>query len=62
MSLMNDDASEPRDLAAMMRAVETLDSLAETAELMGDLDGAERYRRWSTEQRMLAMKLLDDDS
>jgi hypothetical protein len=56
---MTDDA-EGRDLPAVMRAVETLDSLADTAELMGDLDGAERYRRWATEQRMLAMKLLDD--
>jgi len=58
MSLTN----QPRDLAAAMRAVEALDSLADTAELMGDLDGAERYRRWSTEQRMLAMRLLDDES
>lgn len=54
------DRHEQRDLADLMRAVERLDQLADMAELMGDIDGSTRFRQFAVEQRMLAMKLLDD--
>lgn len=55
------DEYEARDLPGLMRFVERLDEVADTAELMGDLNGAARYRQFAAEQRMLAMKLLDDE-
>jgi rubrerythrin len=36
------------------------DEFAETAELMGDQAGAERFRRLATRRRLHAMDLLDD--
>lgn len=36
------------------------DEFAETAELMGDDAGADRFRRLATRRRLAAMELLDD--
>lgn len=44
---------------ALTRAAERLDELADTAELMGDPDGAARLRSEASSNRMQAMGLLD---
>lgn len=44
---------------ALTRAAERLDELADTAELMGDPDGAARLRGEASANRMQAMDLLD---
>jgi hypothetical protein len=44
---------------ALTRAADRLDELADTAELMGDLAGAERLRNEALGTRMRAMELLD---
>lgn len=38
------------------------DSFAETAELMGDDAGADRFRMLATRRRLAAMELLDETS
>ena len=44
---------------ALTRAADRLDELADTAELMGDPDGAARLRGEARAHRMEAMALLD---
>ena len=44
---------------ALTRAADRLDDLADTAELMGDADGAARLRSEARANRMHAMDLLD---
>jgi hypothetical protein len=51
---------EATDLANAMQLVERLDSLAETAELMGDADGAKRFHEAASSERLRAMAALDD--
>lgn len=55
-----DDNFQRGDLSLLMRLVVRLDDLADTAELMGDLDGAARYRDAASRRRLAAMQLLDD--
>ncbi|MDD9369762.1 MAG: hypothetical protein PV358_06595 [Acidimicrobiales bacterium] len=43
----------------MEMAADRLDALADTAELMGDDDGATRFRAGAAHQRLCAMRLLD---
>ena len=57
-----DEIFEPGDLPVLLKAIERLDSLADTAELMGDTDGAARFRESAWHRRMAAMNLLDDES
>jgi len=54
------DRDGSRTVIALTRAAERLDGLADTAELMGDLDGAERMRWEASHRRLEAMALLDD--
>ena len=54
---------DPISSASHGRLSETadrLDELAETAELMGDADGAQQLRERALALRMEAMRLLDD--
>lgn len=44
---------------ALVRAADRLDELADTAELMGDVEGAHRLRGEACANRMRAMDLLD---
>lgn len=48
-----------RGAGAMTRAAERLDELADTAELMGDADGAAWLRAEAAGRRHVAMALLD---
>ena len=48
------------ELDRRLQAAARLDELAETAELMGDLAGADRFREEAAGYRMQAMHLLDD--
>lgn len=41
-------------------AADRLTELADVADLMGDSDGADRFRRRATDARDRAMRLLDD--
>ena len=52
-------SSEPLDANQLVRDAERLNSLADTAELMGDQAGAERFRADASARRMIAMHLLD---
>lgn len=54
------DESIDQDLAGLTAAADRLDGLAETAELMGDLDGAGRLRDAASRARLRAMTLLDE--
>lgn len=45
---------------ALTRAADRLDELADTADLMGDVEGATRLRGEARANRMQAMDLLDD--
>jgi hypothetical protein len=56
---MESEAEGP-DLLALASAADRLDALADTAELMGDEAGADRFRERASSCRMRAMKLLDD--
>jgi hypothetical protein len=51
---------ESPDLDRRLQAAARLDELADTAELMGDQAGADRFREEATGHRMQAMHLLDD--
>jgi hypothetical protein len=51
---------ERRDVPAMAAAADQMDSHAETAELMGDADGARRWRERALEMRLRAMETLDE--
>ncbi len=44
----------------LSETADRFDELAETAELMGDADGAQQLRERALALRMEAMKLLDD--
>lgn len=44
----------------LTRLADRLDALADTAELMGDVDGAARLRAQATGRRLRAMALLDE--
>jgi hypothetical protein len=48
-----------QQVAALTSAAERLDALADTADLMGDRDGADRLRSSAWSRRMEAMALLD---
>ncbi|HEY9558325.1 MAG TPA: hypothetical protein VIR58_16430 [Acidimicrobiales bacterium] len=55
------DADDVRtDFLELTRTAERFDSLAETAELMGDEHGAARLRAHGSACRERAMSLLDD--
>ena len=56
------DADDPivGENALPSKAADRLDELAETAELMGDTEGAHQWRERALAVRMAAMKLLDD--
>lgn len=47
------------DISALTHAAERLDSLAETADVMDDVTGAERLREAASDARLRAMKLID---
>lgn len=49
----------PSAVPALTRAADRLDELADTAELMGDEEGATRLRSEARATRMRAMDLLD---
>jgi hypothetical protein len=57
-----DDERRARSARDLARAADRLESLADTAELMGDDDGAARLRAEASRQRLCAMALLDDDA
>ena len=54
-----DDESRERSLRELVSAADRLEALADTAELMGDDDGAARFRSEAAQQRLRAMALLD---
>jgi hypothetical protein len=51
---------EPPDIETLRRTADRLEELADTAELMGDTDGATRLRSVAWNRRLEAMALLDD--
>ena len=57
---MPDDFDTQVDLQGLTAVAERLDGLADMAELMGDPDGAGRYREHARVARLRAMALLDD--
>jgi hypothetical protein len=54
------EAARPA-IAALVAAADRLDALAEVAELMGDDDGAVRFRAEGSRCREQAMLLLDPE-
>jgi hypothetical protein len=54
-----DDEHRDRSVRELEKAADRLDALADTAELMGDDDGAARFRSEASQQRLRAMALLD---
>jgi hypothetical protein len=54
-----DDERRERSLRELVRAADRLEAMADTAELMGDDDGAARFRAEASRQRLRAMALLD---
>ncbi|HSJ90761.1 MAG TPA: hypothetical protein VK917_01760 [Ilumatobacter sp.] len=54
------DRLPPSAVPALALAADRLDDLADTAELMGDPDGAARLRGEARAHRMQAMELLDE--
>lgn len=55
-----EDALHGRDVLALTSTADRLDAMADTAELMGDAAGADRFRERACGYRLRAMKLLDD--
>jgi hypothetical protein len=55
-----DDEFQRPDVQVLVRAADRFDSLADTAELMGDSNGAVRLRAEASSRRLQAMALLDD--
>jgi hypothetical protein len=56
---VKDDEDRERAVRELVAAADRLESLADTAELMGDDDGAARFRAEASRQRLRAMALLD---
>lgn len=58
---MDDERDERRErfLRELVNAADRLESLADTAELMDDDDGAARFRAEASRRRLRAMALLD---
>ena len=54
-----DDERRERCLRELVRAADRLEALADTADLMGDDDGATGFRAQASERRLEAMALLD---
>ncbi len=54
------DPADDDDLVELTAIAERLDELADTAELMGDVHGATRFRTAAWQRRDRAMRLLDD--
>jgi hypothetical protein len=54
-----DDECRERSLRELVRGADRLEALADTAELMGDDDGADRFRAEASQLRLGAMALLD---
>jgi hypothetical protein len=54
-----DDQRQERSLRELVTAADRLEALAEMAELMGDDEGAARFRAEASRQRLRAMALLD---
>jgi hypothetical protein len=54
-----DDECREGALRELVRRADRLEALADTAELMGDDDGAARFRAEASERRLRAMALLD---
>ncbi len=50
---------QPIDVDQLVRDADRLSSMADTAELMGDDAGAERFRADAAALRMAAMHVLD---
>jgi hypothetical protein len=55
-----DEDVQPGHVRVLVRAADRLDTLADTAELMGDGCGAARLRAQAFSCRLRAMALLDD--
>jgi hypothetical protein len=53
------DEPQERLLRELAAVADRLEALADTAELMGDDDGADRFRAAASRQRLRAMALLD---
>jgi hypothetical protein len=53
-------ASEQGDLAAVTRAADRMDAMADIADLMGDVDGAIMWHARASNLRLDAMRLIDD--
>jgi hypothetical protein len=54
-----DDERRAQSVRDLVRAADRFESLADIAELMGDEDGATRFRAEASRQRLRAMALLD---
>lgn len=50
----------PTEAHQLARAADRFDALAEAADLMDDISGADRFRELASGCRLRAMKLLDD--
>lgn len=57
---MTGDAFDGDEMLALAALAERFDALAETAELMDDAAGADRFRVAAATARMRAMQKLDD--
>lgn len=55
-----DDERRERSLRELVRAADRLEELADTAELMGDDDGAARFRAQASHCRLTAMDRLEN--
>jgi hypothetical protein len=53
------DDGPDQEIRALQAVADRLDALAETALLMGDVDGASRMREQASARRLEALALLD---
>jgi hypothetical protein len=64
MAAVGDSTGEMTDrrrrIDQLVASADRYDAFAETAELMGDHAGADRFRMLATRRRLAAMELLDD--
>ena len=58
---MDEERHDP-PVQELARTADRLESLADTAELMGDEAGAARFRSGASQCRLRAMALLDGDT